>query len=425
MGLRRRLGSLAESAPVAVFPVVGAGARADVARLRLRPEVELVDSPRHADVLLVAGEFVPGEVPGLAQVHDQLAPPRGTVRWGERLDGLDPSTPTIGTQDEVVAAIGSVASGLYRDPSISESPLLPDVDPVDWRGVGPYGHGGTGMTGGTPYGRPMVERAPDRDGLELDQLPVTVGPWIGSLPPGMTIHMKLQGDIIQEAEVLELVAGPYCPDLFTLALSSPQRVEDMELARASHHLVWLGEALRVHGLPALGLRALRLSQKLGPDSARSVRRLIQTVRRSGIFQLALRGVGTLPDSGLDGLGPVSRAHGREDDARLDEPAYRELGFTTITHEGGDAAARWRQRLGEIDQSLDLAGRAGALTAFGAGVVESPRGRIEPEGAQPSSLLKGRLAVWLTGLEWGDAVTTIWSLDLDPITYLPVETGARQ
>lgn len=425
MGLRRRLASIAESGPVAVFPVVGAGAWADVARLRLRPEVGLVDSPRHTDVLCVAGDFAPGEVPGLAQVHDQLASPRGTVRWGEPLDGLEAFVQTIGPHDDVVAAIRSVASGLYSDPAVSEPPLLPDVDPVEWRGVGPYGHGGTGMTGGTPYGRPMVERAPDRDGLELDQLPVTVGPWIGSLPPGMTIHVKLQGDIIQEAEVLESIAGPYGPDLFTRALGSPQRVADLELARASHHLVWLGEALRVHGLPALGLRALRLSQMLGPDPARSVRRLIQRVRRSGIFRLALRGVGTVPGSGLDGLGPVSRAHGREDDARSDEPVYRGLGFKTITHEGGDAAARWRQRLAEIDQSLDLAGRAGALTAFGAGVVESPRGRVESEGVRPSVLLKGRLSGWLTEMEWGDAVTTIWSLDIDPITYLPVETGAKQ
>ncbi|HEY7823438.1 MAG TPA: hypothetical protein VIG24_11410, partial [Acidimicrobiia bacterium] len=384
-----------------------------------------VDSPRHAEVLLVAGEFAPGEVPGLAQVHDQLASPGGTVRWGEPLDGLGSFVQTIGTHDDVVAAIRSVASALYRHPEVSEPPRLEDVDPVEWRGVGPYGHGGTGMTGGTPYGRPMVERAPDRDGLELDQLPVTVGPWIGSLPPGMTIHVKLQGDIVQEAEVLETIAGPYGPDLFARALGSPQRVADLELARASHHLTWLGEALRVHGLPALGLRALRLSQTLGPDSAPSVRALIQRVRRSGIFRLALGGVGMLTDSGLDGLGPVSRAHGREDDSRLHEPVYRELGFTTVTHEGGDAAARWRQRLAEIDQSVDLAGRAGALSAFGAGVVESPRGRIESEGAGPSAVLKGRLADWLTGMEWGDAVTTIWSLDIDPIAYIPVASGAKR
>lgn len=425
MGLRGRLASVAESAPVAVFPVVGAGALADVALLRLRPEIELVDSPRHADVLIVAGAFAPGEVPGLAQVHDQLASPRGTVRWGEPLDGLDASAQTIGTQDDVVVAIRSVASRFYRDPSLSEPPLLPDVDLVEWRGVGPYGHGGKGMTGGTPYGRPIVERAPDRDGLELDQLTVTVGPWIGSLPSGMTIHLRLQGDIIQEAEILEPIAGPYRPDPFTRALNSPQRVADLELARASHHLVWLGEALQVHGLQAVGLRAIRLTQTLGPDSAQSVRKLIQMVRRSGIFVLALSGVGALPDSDLDGLGPVSRSHGRTDDARLDEPAYRGLGFTTITNGGGDAAARWRQRLAEIEQSLDLAGRAGDLIAFGSGVVESPRGRIESEGAQPSSLLKGRLGGWLTGLEWGDAVTTIWSLDIDPIAHFPVEAGAGQ
>jgi len=240
----------------------------------------------------------------------------------------------------------------------------------------------------------------------------------------MTMHLKLQGDVIQEAELLQPPVASDPPDIFTKALSTPQRVADLELARASHHLLWLGEALRVHGLDALGLRAIGLADTLGPGSSRAVNRLLKMVRHSGIFSLALGGTGTLDHhGGLDGLGPVSRASGYEDDARSAEPAYRELGFRTITHVSGDSADRWRQRLAEIDQSLGLVGRAGEATAFGSGVVETPRGRIETDGSQPSTVLLGRLGEWLAGLEWGDAVSMIWSLDIDPGAPAPVEMAA--
>ena len=68
---------------------------------------------------------------------------------------------------------------------LASSPdALPDLDPAPWRGVGPFGQGGTGMTGGVPYGRPLAGRADDRDGLKLDQLLVRVGPFLPPFPPG-------------------------------------------------------------------------------------------------------------------------------------------------------------------------------------------------------------------------------------------------
>ena len=423
--MRGRLAALAAAAPIPVFPVTGSGARHEVSALRLRPELEVVDTPRHAGVLLVAGTFRPGEVPGLAAVHDQISPPRATVRWGEAMDDLVVSRQLSGDADMVVAAITALGREVSEEPGRSEPPLLPDVDPVEWRGVGPYGHGGKGMTGGTPFGRPLAERAPDRDGVELDQLPLTVGPWAGPLPPGLAIDLKLQGDIIQEAEIREPVMEPSLPGLFAEALGSPQRVADLELARASHHLFWLGEALRVHGLQALGLRAIRLALGVAPGSERSVRRLLTMVRRSAIFSLALERVGAIPDSGPSGLGPVDRARGRADDARVGEAAYDELGFGPITYEAGDSASRWRQRLAEIEQSLDLAARAGDLTAFGNGVVESPRGRIALDAKPPSSVVLAELGDWMAGMEWGDAVTLIWSLDVDPGARIPAGAGVGE
>jgi hypothetical protein len=385
--------------------------------LRLRPEVELVPTPRHASVLLVAGSFLPGEVPGLAQVHDQIPLPRATVRW--RADGGEevPATGQVdGDEEELIAALVALHRELLVDLSRAEPPVLPDVDPVEWRGVGPYGHGGKGMTGGTPYGRPLAERADDRDGLTLDQLPVSIGPWVGALPPGLRLRVKLQGDLIQEVEVGSPVApAKQSADVFSRAIHEPVSVAELELERARHHLRWLADALLVQGLAALGRRALRLARSLTPQHQREVERLLTMVRRSGVFGLALnRAGGEVTGSAPEGLGPVARASGLSEDARLNEPVYRALGFKAILHRDGDVAARWRQRMAEVGQSLELCARAGDRTAFGEGWVEAPRGRTTADGRSPSVSLLDRLPDLLPGLEWGDGVATIWSLDIDPM-----------
>ena len=422
--MRGLLARVARSAPVPVFAVAGAGARDAVRDLRLRSEIELVPTPRHAAVLVVAGSFPDGEVVGLAQVHDQIPIPRATVRWWGR--GGDEVSPTIrveGDEDALVVAVVEVHRRLLDDPSLSEPPILPDEDPVEWRGVGPYGQGGKGMTGGTPYGRPLAERADDRDGLTLDQLAVTVGPWVGALPPGLQMRVKLQGDLIQEVEVGTPVAVGAEETVFSRAVREPVPVAELELERARHHLRWLADALTVQGLTALGIRCLRLAKGLTPDRLGEVERLLTMVRRSGIFGLALnRAGGTLTGGVTEGLGPVARAAGLADDARLEDASYRALGFEAILHRSGDVAARWRQRMAEIVQSLQLCARAGDRLAFGSGIVEGPRGLLTAGGPQASARLVGILTDLLPGMEWGDAVAALWSLDPDPMVDTTAEVG---
>ncbi len=392
----------------------------------MRPEVELVATPRHATLLLVAGRFPSGAIPGLAVVHDQIPVPRATVRWnGEVSDEISSARLVGGDEEDLIATLVALHREMMADPSRSGPPILPDVDAVEWRGVGPYGHGGKGMTGGTPYGRPLAERAGDRDGIELDQLPVTIGPWVGALPWGLELAVKLQGDLVQEVEVGPRLSTDPPTDVFSMATRKPMTVAVLELERARHHLRWLADALSIQGLSALGLRALRLGKILTPHHQREVRRLLAMVRRSGIFGLALnRAGGEVTGSQAKGLGPVARAGGVDDDARRDEPAYRELGFQTILHQKGDAAARWRQRMAEVTQSLDLSDRAGDRTAFGAGLVEGPRGRITANGPSPSVVVLDLLPQLLSGLEWGDAVSLVWSLDIDPTESVETHVDNR-
>lgn len=414
MGLRSVLQSLAESSPMPIFPVAGGGARNAIQRLRLVPGLQLVASPRHAAVLLVAGGFRDDAILSLQGVHDQIPPPRSTVRWhGGPLPELNGALHVTGDESDLADALSGLGTVALTDRSRWESPLQPDIDQVEWRGVGPYGHGGKGMTGGTPFGRPLAERAPDRDGLELDQIPVTIGPWGGPVPSGIRLNVDLQGDLVQAVALGAPIVESEPDGIFEAALRTPQRLGDMELARGRHHLYWLAEALTVHGLDAMGIRAVRVAEQLDADSVPAVKRLSAMVRRSGIEFLALRGLGVVPISETAGLGPVARAGGVDDDARLDDPTYREIGFRPVTGASGDAAARWRQRLAEIVQAVELAARAEDRMACGDGVVESPRGRLTLDGPPPSVGINARLSDWLPGLEWGDAVSVLWSLDPDP------------
>ncbi|MBW3601133.1 MAG: hypothetical protein KY434_00330, partial [Actinobacteria bacterium] len=114
----------------------------------------------------------------------------------------------------------------------------------------------------------------------------------------------------------------------------------------------------------------------------------------------------------------------EADARRDDPSYAGLGFETVTHSGGDARARLDQRLAEADQALRLAARArarGRLTEPDR--VEGPRGGRVGDRT-PSGVLVDLLPGLLEGLEWGQAVTTITSLDLDMREAAPTPAEAR-
>lgn len=283
----------------------------------------------------------------------------------------------------------------------SEPPVQPDHPPAPWRGVGPHGQGGEGMMGGRPYGRPMAMRAEARDGLQLDRVPVWVGPFFGPFPPGLTLRVGLQGDVVQEVAMdanpflRTLVAPPPVPG------PEPPTIAAIEGARAHHHLRWLADALRVAGLPALGLRVLRLAVDATPPDPGTVRRLGRFLERTRALCLVGRGVGpVIGEAALAFGGPVARAAGHERDARLGDPTYRDLGFAPAIRAEGDVRARWRVRIAETVASLELARRA---------PDRAVEGRVEPFAG---GRIPGAITEVLTGLEWGDAVTTIVSLDLD-------------
>jgi hypothetical protein len=296
--------------PVEVFAAAGRDAWGAVQELRARPELRLVDSPRHASVLLVAGAIPPEHLTPLQRVHDQLPHPRAVVHWGPSASPAIDGQRVDGRAPELVAAIVDAQRALGRDPA-STSPDRPaDVEPNPWRGVGPHGQGGEGMMGGTPYGRPMAMTGPDRDGLELDRLHLRLGPFLPAIPPGVVLDVTLQGEVVQ-ASTAEVAAVPHAPP-------SGAPFDDDATEPARRGLRWLAHALHLHGLDPLAVRAARLAAAAGDGVARDatvgeLRALRSSIRRSALLWT------------LRGVGPVE-GH-------------------------GDAAARWRDRLDGIGRAL--------------------------------------------------------------------------
>ena len=408
----RWLRKLAGQAPVPVFAVVGMGGHEALERLHLSRQIRVVTSPRQARTLAVLGRIDPEHMGALNRVHDQVPSPRASVWFG--------GTPAPGVLGRPAVAVDSeedlddelVALGqrLLTGQQPADPDLCPDEPPEPWKGLGD-GHGGEGMMGGKPYGRPMAMPEDDlRDGLQLDPLSFTLGPFSPLLPPGMTARVTLHGDVISEFQVQGQPYPASLPAVFHQALEAPVAIADIELARARYLGGRLANALEVSGLTAAasGLRrqvsTLGAGDRLGSASLAPLWRKLPGAAGSGC--------GRLPEpASLRLRGPSARAAGYAADARQQDPAYQALGFEPVIQHQGTTGARWRQWFDEANQALALAAAATEAAARTTlpHPVETPVGPLF--ATEPLADCTDLLAPLLTGLEWSEAVATLASLDL--------------
>ena len=150
------------------------------------------------------------------------------------------------------------------------------------------GHSGHDMDHGdmemAPAGIALAQAGEDRDGLEMDELHVRLGPFLAYWPAGLTLRCALQGDVITAAHAQMMGAVP-------AERPQPPRGWWTEAARHADHLV---DLLGLAGSPRAAARARRLRAILlaDPVDGRAARQqadaLASVVRRSWILRWALR-----------------------------------------------------------------------------------------------------------------------------------------
>jgi Ni,Fe-hydrogenase III large subunit len=351
-------------------------------------------------------------------------------------------------------------------------------------GSGDMQMGGMDMGGGGFMSMVMMTRDLPRsaDGLPMDWLDVPFGPLFPGLPGGFGLKMTLDGDTVVAARVelgvvsRELEASwpgsvdgfvdrfaaldPTCPLAYRLlaelalaatsasaadARLQPRHIVLLERERAASHLRWLatfGFLLGDRWLERRGAALrVRLSQADDAEQLRQVRdgvrAMLRVVRRTPLLSRRLRAVGALePSQVADAGGPVARAAGHTIDARSKEGAYQMLGFEPVVAHSGDALARLRVRLAELEQSLDLALAAShdsgppevlhsAPDGVGQAVIETPRGAatlrlelrdsrvVSAQLASPSRRMVRLVGPVAEARELADALLGIASLDISP------------
>ncbi|SEU43779.1 hypothetical protein [Nonomuraea wenchangensis] len=391
-------------------------------RLALERELRLRDlpvalTPADADILLVAGPACPELEAAVERLWQDMPAPR------RRAHAEDPR--------EVGRAVANARAGLARRESAESAGAHERAGGEAPRGrhSGGGGHGGGGDDMDSPAGLPMAGQGPDRDGLTLDRLHVSLGPFLPDWPHGLTVRLTLQGDVVQRAEVAAPPAGggPAAASFWTqpwARATAGERVQAGEAARrrAAAHLDSLGRFLAVAGWPAAATSARRLRDDLlGGASRESVSpraaRLARRVGGSRTLYWLTRGLGPLSarEAAAAGVaGPAARADG-------DVPARYRLWLTTVREDV--------DRLEERDP-LDPARHepprgplptprtpSEALSPPRTPPAELPAPRTPsaalPAPAAPSVALAAVLPRLLEGAELAAARLIVASLDPDP------------
>lgn len=253
--------------PMVVTAPGGTPARVAVERAVLARGWRPALNPARTNLLVVAGH-APWLEPYLRRVWDSIPAPRVRVDVPEALDER--------LLDDALAAL--------RDPVRQRAHHTEPVEDVF-----------------------MADRAPDRDGLTLDELHVPLGPVLAYWPAGLIVHTRLQGDVVTAATVEVAGAGSRTGtgDAFWSGADPVARRLDA-----------CGRLLALAGWTDQAVVAQRLRDAvLDGRPADGLARFTARVRRSRTLRWLLAGVGHVTDGPfagdaltrlygwLDGTGP--------------------------------------------------------------------------------------------------------------------------
>lgn len=414
------LGRLAARAPIPIFVAMGRDGAPAIEHLLKSGDIDFTATPRHANILLVAGRTRESDQPYLDRLHDQMPHPRATFWWGDaHSDDIDEARRSA-SADDPVAPLRALYRKLIGGSYASETHRLSDEPPTPWRGRGDHGQGGEGMMGGVPYGRMMpMPPTPDiRDGLALDVYRTQVGPFMPYWPAGLILEVTFQGDVIQSAEVVQ---PPYPPrdidrEPFDRLLHEQTPLAQIERTRATHHLACIARVLSLVELPTLSRQAQIVAARIRANETVAIGPLRKAAARAGLMAAIKPGLGRIDDDLACELGgPVRRAAGHVLDSRNDDPTYTRLGFTPVTQKQSDCQARVAQWFDEAEQALALASAAPHILIAQGQLAEPPWALRAPP-------LDYRVTELLPGLEWSEALLVLNSFDSAALCRMaPLET----
>lgn len=407
MGVTTAVRRFAAGVPHALVAEVpgGTAARLAVEQVLRRWGWVQAPGPADADVLAVVGSAGPRWTSFVDQLWGQVPHPRARVHVGnateagtalERAAGLLAD----GGEESRVGEGGSARRG--RDGAGHAEHGRPDD-----QSPGHEHHGGGGME--MPGGVPMADRGPDRDGLMLDQLHVSLGPVLPDWPAGLVLHTTLQGDVLQEARVEVVREHGDSADFWNepwrrAAAGEAVTVGEAARRRAAAHLDSLAKLLAVAGWADAALRARRsrddvLSGVRADVVAPRARRWARRLRRSRTLRWLTGGLGTLPMGAAEAAGVTGPA-------------------LTACRAGGDVRARWQTWLDEVERSLPEIDDTTPLAAVDSG----PRGRLGT--GEGSAALLEVLPELVEGAELAGARLIVASVDPDiaELDHAVVETA---
>lgn len=266
--------------PLIVTALGGRSVRLAVERLTREWGWEQAAAPAEADLLVVCGTPDATLADAVERVWAQLPSPRARV-------GLHRT-------DTVAAELGQARARLADDLAATSHTV------GGARGDQPECEESTEHPGGLP----MADRAPDRDGLTLDQLHVSLGPVLADWPAGLVVRLTLQGDVVQSAQV-EVARAPSVRTRTVDAAPADGRCAWLPGAAApsggevpaAAALDGLARLLAVCGASTAARTARRLRDDLlaGTLDDAELRRFARRLRRSRTLRWATDGVGRLDE----------------------------------------------------------------------------------------------------------------------------------
>jgi Ni,Fe-hydrogenase III large subunit len=315
-----------------------------------------------------------------------------------------------------------------------------------------------------------------KDGLPMNRSEVHFGPFFPGLPGGLSIYFNLDGDTVVEAKVER---GLFASDLYHSLPMKAARLPDflacrnplspqsyrllgqkalldiaannngnylsrtdvisLEKERIGSHLNWLAVFAKTIGSEWMHKEAVQRYHFHKREKIKSTRlqKFLDKIRHMPYLRKRLKIVNAIPEELLHHLaGPVAKAVGKKQDARLKNCFYEESGWEPVIQQENNAWGWLMVRLNEIEQSTALIQKIEEeeynqqdmdfpQAGRGAAHVESPRGTLsldvniidgkveELKLKIPSQQLAPLVNTVAEGMELSDALVQIAGLDISP------------